>query len=100
MLYLSPAGLHPTRAQGCYLPDSEIEKVSEFWKKQGKGPTYDLDFIRENNGEEGSEQFSGEDPLFDEAVQIVMAHQSASISLLQRRLKIGFNRAARLVEDM
>ncbi|MFH2068105.1 MAG: DNA translocase FtsK 4TM domain-containing protein [Candidatus Omnitrophota bacterium] len=100
MLYLSPAGLHPTRAQGCYLPDSEIEKVSEFWKKQGKGPTYDLDFIRESNGEEGSEQFTGEDPLFKEAVQIVLTHQSASISLLQRRLKIGFNRAARLIEEM
>ncbi|MCX5641997.1 MAG: DNA translocase FtsK 4TM domain-containing protein [Candidatus Omnitrophica bacterium] len=100
MLYLSPAGLHPTRAQGCYLPDSEIEKVCEFWKKQGKGPTCDLDFIQENNGEEGSEQFAGEDPLFDEAVQIVLAHQSASISLLQRRLKIGFNRAARLIEEM
>ena len=100
MLYLSPTGLHPIRAQGCYLPDSEIEKVSEFWKKQGKGPTYDLDFIRENNGEEGSEQFAGEDPLFDEAVQVVLTHQSASISLLQRRLKIGFNRAARLIEEM
>ncbi|MBU2495678.1 MAG: DNA translocase FtsK 4TM domain-containing protein [Candidatus Omnitrophota bacterium] len=100
MLYLSPTGLHPIRAQGCYLPDSEIEKVSEFWKKQGKGPTYDLDFIRESNGEEGSEQFAGEDPLFDEAVQIVLTHQSASISLLQRKLKIGFNRAARLIEEM
>lgn len=100
MLYLSPSGLHPIRAQGCYLPDSEIEKVSEFWKKQGKGPTYDLDFIRQNTGEEGSEQFAGEDPLFEEAVQIVLTHQSASISLLQRRLKIGFNRAARLIEDM
>jgi len=100
MLYLSPAGLHPVRAQCCYLSDAEIEKVCQFWKRQGKGPTYDLEFIRESGSEESTAGGSADDPLFEEAVKVVLNHRIASISLLQRRLKIGFNRAARLIEEM
>ncbi|MFH0795978.1 MAG: DNA translocase FtsK [Candidatus Omnitrophota bacterium] len=100
MLYLSPAALHPVRAQCCYLSDAEIEKVCQFWKNQGKGPTYDLEFIRESAAEESSAGGSADDPLFEDAVKSVLNHRIASISLLQRRLKIGFNRAARLIEEM
>jgi len=101
MLYLAPGALHPIRSQGCYLSDQEMERVCEFWKRQGRGPTYDLSYIQE--GAEAASEFGGgeaDDPLFNEAVKIVLTHQLASISLIQRRLKIGFNRSARLIEEM
>ncbi len=99
MLYLAPGSMHPVRAQGCYLSEEDIEKTCEFLKTQGKGPTYDLDSIT-RKAENGNGSDDEEDPLYREAVNVILNHQIASISLLQRKLKIGFNRAARLIEEM
>jgi S-DNA-T family DNA segregation ATPase FtsK/SpoIIIE len=103
MLYLAPGGGIPIRAHGAYVADAEVHRVVEALKKQG-GAQY-IDGILDEpeqlelNGTEGGP--SGEaDPLYDQAVQIVLQNKRASISLVQRHLRIGYNRAARLIEDM
>jgi DNA segregation ATPase FtsK/SpoIIIE, S-DNA-T family len=109
MLYLTPGGGLPTRVHGAFVSDEEVHRVVEYLKSQGEpnyieglleGGTLDLD------GEGGSGQ-SGEgggdtenDPMYDQAVAIVLQHRKASISLVQRHLRIGYNRAARLLEQM
>ena len=103
MLYLTPGGGIPIRAHGAYVADAEVHRVVESLKKQG-GAQY-IDGIldepeqMELNGTEGGP--TGEaDPLYDQAVQVVLQNKRASISLVQRHLRIGYNRAARLIEDM
>jgi len=103
MLYMAPGIAHLTRVHGAFVEDSEILRVVKHLKKSSK-PNY-LDGIlnpkTEPIGDKDSGQSSGElDPLFDEAVQIVTSTRRASISSLQRRMRIGYNRAARIIEDM
>jgi S-DNA-T family DNA segregation ATPase FtsK/SpoIIIE len=94
----------PTRVHGAYVGDAEVHRVVEALKKQGEAQYIDgiLDEpeVADANGG-GAEGVSGEaDPLYDQAVQIVLQNKRASISLVQRHLRIGYNRAARLIEDM
>jgi DNA segregation ATPase FtsK/SpoIIIE, S-DNA-T family len=108
MLYLSPpAGVPvPMRVHGAFVSDDEVHRVVEYLKTQGE-PNY-IDGILEGGvlDDEGSP--SGEaggtdaeaDPMYDQAVAIVLQHRRASISLVQRHLRIGYNRAARLLEQM
>ena len=103
MLYMAPGIAHLTRVHGAFVEDSEILRVVKHLKKNSS-PNY-LDGIlnpkSELVGDKDSVQNSGElDPLFDEAVQIVTSTRRASISSLQRRMRIGYNRAARIIEDM
>ena len=103
MLYMAPGIAHLTRVHGAFVEDSEILRVVKHLKKNSN-PNY-LDGIlnpkSEPVGDKDSGQNSGElDPLFDEAVQIVTSTRRASISSLQRRMRIGYNRAARIIEDM
>ena len=103
MLYMAPGIAHLTRVHGAFVEDSEILRVVKHLKKNSS-PNY-LDGILnpklEPVGDKDSVQNSGElDPLFDEAVQIVTSTRRASISSLQRRMRIGYNRAARIIEDM
>ena len=103
MLYMAPGIAHLTRVHGAFVEDSEILRVVKHLKKNSK-PNY-LDGIlnpkTEPIGDKDPGQNSGElDPLFDEAVQIVTSTRRASISSLQRRMRIGYNRAARIIEDM
>ena len=103
MLYMAPGIAHLTRVHGAFVEDSEILRVVKHLKKNSS-PNY-LDGIlnpkSEPVGDKDSVQNSGElDPLFDEAVQIVTSTRRASISSLQRRMRIGYNRAARIIEDM
>jgi DNA segregation ATPase FtsK/SpoIIIE, S-DNA-T family len=105
MLYLTPGHGMPTRVHGAYVGDAEVHRVVEALKKQGEAQY--LDEILEMpdgtdaNGTNGEGAVSGEaDPLYDQAVQIVLQNRRASISLVQRHLRIGYNRAARLIEDM
>ena len=104
MLYLMPGGGMPQRVHGAYVADAEVHRVVESLKKQGEAQYIDgiLDEPEpELNGMGGEGGASGEsDPLYDQAVQIVLQNKRASISLVQRHLRIGYNRAARLVEDM
>ncbi len=109
MLYLSPGQGVPMRVHGAMVSDDEVHRVVEDLKSRG-APEYEEAII---NGieESGSPLFPGDsgavggdsdesDPLYDEAVQIVTETRRASVSGVQRRLKIGYNRAARLVETM
>jgi S-DNA-T family DNA segregation ATPase FtsK/SpoIIIE len=103
MLFLPSGTSIPIRAHGAFVDDHEVHRVVEFLKKTG--PTNYLDEItqeRTDNGEiasaEGEEAES--DSLYDEAVQFVTESRKASISSVQRRFKIGYNRAARIIEDM
>lgn len=105
MLYLPVGAGVPIRVHGAYVSDAEIHRVVDAWKACGE-PDY-LDSIiatsklDDEEGEDGSSSGEGEsDPLYDEAVTIVVEAKRASISLVQRRLRIGYNRAARLLEDM
>jgi S-DNA-T family DNA segregation ATPase FtsK/SpoIIIE len=91
------------RVHGAFVSDDEVKRLVAFLKTQGK-PVYDLDILkpRDEEGEEGLSLPSdeGADPLYDQAVRLVCDTRMASVSMIQRRLQIGFNRASRLVERM
>lgn len=104
MLFTSAWDPFPTRMQGAFLSDEEVERVVSHVKTLGK-PDYIDDEIffdsEDNDGAEGEDDFDGgDDPLMRSAIEIVVTAKKASASYLQRRLKIGYNRAARLVEKM
>jgi S-DNA-T family DNA segregation ATPase FtsK/SpoIIIE len=108
MLYLAPGTGLPMRVHGAFVSDDEVHRVVEYLKTQGE-PNY-IEGILEGGslGDEGSNLDGspagggdGEsDPMYDQAVAIVLQHRKASISLVQRHLRIGYNRAARLLEQM
>ena len=103
MLYLPPGTGYPQRVHGAFVSDQEVHRVVEFLKERS-GPDY-VEGILESpeEGEETGEAGGGDmesDPLYDEAVGIVLKNRRASISLVQRHLRIGYNRAARLIEQM
>lgn len=103
MLFLPSGTSIPLRAHGAFVDDHEVHAVVEFLKKTG--PTNYLDEItqeRTDSGEiAGVDGEGGEtDPLYDEAVAFVTDSRKASISSVQRRFKIGYNRAARIIEEM
>ncbi len=103
MLYLPPGTGYPQRVHGAFVSDQEVHRVVEYLKAHS-GPDY-IDGIldspeeTEETGEEGGGDMES-DPLYDEAVGIVLKNRRASISLVQRHLRIGYNRAARLIEQM
>jgi DNA segregation ATPase FtsK/SpoIIIE, S-DNA-T family len=107
MLYLPPGQAMPERVHGAYVRDHEVHKVVDYLKGKG-APDYVEAVLQEPdmNGAQvpGLEPLSngeGEaDPLYDEAVAIVTESRKASISYVQRRLKVGYNRAARMIEEM
>jgi DNA segregation ATPase FtsK/SpoIIIE, S-DNA-T family len=90
------------RVHGCLVQDEEIKLVVDFLKTQGK-PVYDLEILRprDEDGEgEGEGANDIPDEMYDRAVALVAETRQASISMIQRRLRIGYNRAARMVERM
>ena len=98
MLYLPPASSRFVRLHGPYISEQESARLASFLRKQGK-PTYDETITaEEKTTTEGVEM--DKDDLYDEAARIVVQSGQASISYLQRRLRIGFSRAARLVDMM
>ncbi len=105
-LYLPPGGSIPQRVHGAFVDDHEVHAVVEYLKQTGK-PEYIHDIVQEpteaipglNDGV-GAGDVENSDPLFDGAVRIVTESRRASISSVQRRLKVGYNRAARLIEEM
>ena len=97
MLYLASGSPKPVRLQGAFVTLEEIERLVDFWTSQG-GPQFAADLNPAKNKDFVTED--SEDELYDDAVQIVMRAKQASTSLLQRRLKVGYGRAARLLDDM
>ncbi|WP_298602545.1 DNA translocase FtsK [Zoogloea sp.] len=105
MLYLAPGTGLPTRVHGAFVADHEVHKVVEFLKATGQAEY--VEGILAGAEEEGGDLMGGEggegseaDPLYDQAVEIVIKTRRPSISLVQRHLRIGYNRAARLIEQM
>ena len=98
MLYLPPASSRFVRLHGPYISEQESARLASFLRKQGK-PTYDETITEEEKKTTGDLEFDKDD-LYDEAARIVVGSGQASISYLQRRLRIGFSRAARLVDMM
>ncbi len=105
MLYLPPGTAIPQRVHGAFVSDDEVKDVVEFIRSQGE-PDY-IEGIVQDTGSDAipgleplEDKSSESDPLYDEAVNIVTESRRASISYLQRRLKVGYNRAARMIEDM
>lgn len=107
MLYMPPGTSLPIRVHGAFVSDEEVHRVVEAWKQRGT-PDYIDDIL--NGAEEAGSGFDGgsgeggegseTDALYDEAVNFVLESRRASISAVQRKLKIGYNRAARMIEAM
>ena len=104
MLYLRPGTGLPQRVHGAFVADNEVHKVVAYLKKMGQPDYIDGVLDADESGGElngGGEAGGGEaDPLYDQAVEIVLRTRRASISQVQRHLRIGYNRAARLIEQM
>ncbi len=105
MLYLPPGSGYPLRVHGAFVSDQEVHRIAEYLKSQGEpqyieGVLNSLDESSEEGGAAGESLDAEADPLYDQAVEIVLKNRRASISLVQRHLRIGYNRAARLVEQM
>ncbi len=105
MLYASAVDPAPIRIQGTFVSDQEVENVVTAVKDYGEPDYIDEEIFVEDDDEEGGRDLFGEpmsddDPLYDQALEIVVQSGKASASYIQRRLKIGYNRAARLVEEM
>ncbi len=96
MLFLPVGASKPVRVQGAFLSDQEVEDVVDFVISQQKAQ-YQEDMIPEDIPETSQEV---EDELYDEAVQLIVEMQTASVSMLQRRFRIGYTRAARLIDEM
>ena len=105
MLYASAVDPAPIRIQGTFVSDQEVENVVTAVKDYGEPDYIDEEIFTDDDDEEGARDLFGEpmdddDPLYDQALEIVVQSGKASASYIQRRLKIGYNRAARLVEEM
>lgn len=105
MLFLPPGSAKPQRIHGAYVSEPEIRKVAAHIKKQGK-PLYDAEFMaalekaRSEKSADGGGDEDDYDEMYEQARELVMESRQASISWLQRRLRVGYNRAARMIERM
>jgi S-DNA-T family DNA segregation ATPase FtsK/SpoIIIE len=100
-MLFSDRGREVRRLHGCYLAEDEIREIVAFLKTQGK-PVYNLDIIRprDDDADAAPEDSEEADEMYDRAVALVAEARQVSISMIQRRLRVGYNRAARMVEMM
>ena len=104
MLFLPPGSSRLVRVHGAFVSEAEINRVVEFWKAQAE-PDYDATFLLtppspDGQDEDGEEMDGPEDPMYQEAVRVVLEMGKASTSILQRRLRLGYGRAARILDVM
>jgi len=102
MLYMAPNSSIPIRIHGAFVRDQEVHAVVNDWKARGR-PQYIENILSESKENEGANSAGGGealDPLFDQAVSFVLEKRRASISAVQRQFRIGYNRAARIIEQM
>lgn len=105
MLFLAPGTGAPLRVHGAFVDDKEVHRIADDWRARGRPDYIEEVTVLTGEGAEGGFGEDGQmtedvDPLYDQAVEFVLQTRKASISSVQRRLKIGYNRAARLVEEM
>jgi S-DNA-T family DNA segregation ATPase FtsK/SpoIIIE len=103
MLFLPPGSSRLTRVHGAFVTEAEINQVVEFWKAQAR-PEYDQTFLQappaDDEDAEAAEFDGGDDPAYPDAVRVVLEMGKASTSTLQRRLRLGYGRAARILDMM
>jgi len=101
MLFL-PTGLpKPIRIQNAFISTDEVEKVTNYvYSQQGYSRAYVLPSIYEKKSSKAGGFMADLDPMFDDAARVIIRHQQGSVSLLQRRLKLGYSRAARIVDQL
>jgi S-DNA-T family DNA segregation ATPase FtsK/SpoIIIE len=108
MLYMASGTGLPVRVHGAFVSDEEVHRVVDYLKQQGE-PNYIEGILEggtlDGEGDPSTADMPGggggeNDPMYDQAVAVVLQHRRASISLVQRHLRIGYNRAARLLEQM
>ena len=102
MLIMPPTSAHLQRVHGCFVSETEIKRAVDHLKAQGK-PVYDEDILKpreEEGATDGGEEDELSDELYDQALAIVSEMKQVSISMLQRKMRIGYNRAARMIERM
>lgn len=105
MLFLAPGTGAPLRVHGAFVDDKEVHRIADDWRARGQPDYIEEITLTAGDGIEGGLGEDGQmtedvDPLYDQAVEFVLQTRKASISSVQRRLKIGYNRAARLIEEM
>jgi S-DNA-T family DNA segregation ATPase FtsK/SpoIIIE len=101
MLFLPPGTARVQRLHGAFVSDADVHRVVDFIKRQEE-PRYEMDLLESDDEEEGEDEDAEDlsDEMYDMAVRLVTEHRQASISWLQRRLRVGYNRAARMIERM
>lgn len=99
MLFLPPDAAKPKRIQGPYIEDKDLQYIVEHWRKVVPNHQYDPEWMN-LPGADGDDAANGQDAFYDQALRIVRQSRTASASMLQRRLKIGYNRAARIIEQL
>ena len=103
MLFLPPGSSRLTRVHGAFVTETEINRVVDFWKAQAS-PDYDQSFLiappADEDDAEAAEFEGGDDPAYQEAVRVVLEMGKASTSTLQRHLRLGYGRAARILDMM
>ena len=104
MLFLPPGSSRLTRVHGAFVTETEINRVVEFWKRQA-APEYDQSYLiapptDEDSSAEGEAPAGEQDPMYEEAVRLVLQMGKASTSTLQRHLRLGYGRAARILDMM
>ncbi|MGI6538727.1 MAG: DNA translocase FtsK [Caldicoprobacterales bacterium] len=100
MLYYPSGFSKPKRVQGAYISEKEVEMIVACIKNQNGGPQYNIEVLEETASDKSQDEDNFDDELLPEAIEIVINAGQASISMLQRRLRIGYARAARLIDEM
>ena len=99
MLFLPPGTGYPLRVHGAFVADNEVHKVADYWKQFGE-PNYVDDILSPTSEDFQLSGGSERDPLFDQAVEVILRTKKATVSSLQRHLRIGYNKAATLIDQL
>ncbi len=99
MLFLPPGTGYPLRVHGAFVADNEVHKVADYWKQFGE-PNYVDDILSPASEDFQLSGGSERDPLFDQAVEVILRTKKATVSSLQRHLRIGYNKAATLIDQL